>query len=359
MGGVTGVHTRGGDMSSEDMDELLEKFDTRDMAGYTRRFVDDFEQAVNSELVIQKDIDWTGVLCLGMGGSGAGGMYLSTLADHSGGIPFVVWRDYGLPSWWGPDWLIIATSYSGNTEETLDGVREALDSGGTVIGISSGGELEKLISDNDNCLYLPVPGGQMPRSAFGHLFGTQLATCWEIGIIEKPSSEEISSMITRLRSLSVDSDISGGNGLVISVAESMLGKQIGIITPTVLSSAGRRFSNQLNENSDIFARPSELPEMNHNEIVAWASSESTAHSLIYFSCDDIHPRIRSRMNWMLENIENNNSWIIDCEGESLLERLLYVSHISDWISIALALLQGVDPSEMGSIVDLKTHLSTI
>ena len=346
-------------MSSEDMDQLLEKLDLQDMAGYTRRFIDDFEQAVNSKLDIQKDIDWTGVLCLGMGGSGAGGMYLSTLADHSGGIPFVVWRDYGLPSWWGPDWLIIATSYSGNTEETLDGVREALESGGTVIGISSGGELEKIISDNDDCLYLSVPGGQMPRSAFGHLFGMQLATCWEIGIIEKPRVKELSSMIERLRSLSIDSDISGGNGLVTSVAESMLGKQIGIITPTVLSSAGRRFTNQLNENSDVFARSSELPEMNHNEIVAWASSESNEHSLIYFSCNEIHPRIRSRMNWMLENIENNNSWIIDCEGESLLERLLYASHISDWISISLALLQGVDPSEMGSITDLKVHLSTI
>jgi hypothetical protein len=65
------------------------------------------------------------------------------------------------------------------------------------------------------------------------------------------------------------------------------------------------------------------------------------------------------MNWMLENIDNDSSWIIDCEGESLLERLLYASHISDWISVALALLQGVDPSEMSSIVNLKSHLSKI
>ena len=346
-------------MNSEDMQGLLEKYDSRDMAGYTRRFIDDFENAVSSDLEIPKDVDWTGVVCLGMGGSGAGGMYLSTLADHSGGIPFVVWRDYGLPSWWGPDWLIIATSYSGNTEETLDGVNEALESGGTVIGISSGGELEKILSDNDECLHLIVPGGQMPRSAFGLLFGTQLSICWALGILEKPSAEDISSMIIRLRSVSVDSDVCGGNGLVVNVAQSMLGKQVGIITPTILSSAGHRFANQLNENSDTFARPTELPEMNHNEIVAWASAESDQHSLIYFSCDDINPRVRSRMNWMFEEIENDNSWIIDCEGESLVERLLYASHISDWISIALALLKGVDPSEMGSIDSLKSYLSKI
>ena len=346
-------------MSSEDMNQLLEKLDRQDMAGYTRRFIDDFEEAINCKINIDKDIDWTGVLCLGMGGSGAGGMFLSSLSNHSGGIPFVVWRDYGLPSWWGPDWLIIATSYSGNTEETLDGVNEALESGGTVIGISSGGELERIISSHKDCLHLSVPGGQMPRSAFGHLFGMQLAICWRLGIIEKPRIEELSSMIERLRSLSKDSDVSGGDRLVTSVAESMLEKQIGIITPTVLSPAGHRFANQLNENSEIFARPSELPEMNHNEIVAWSSSESNEHSLIYFSCSDLHPRVSSRMNWMLENIDTNNSWIIDCEGESLLERLLYATHISDWISIALALLQGVDPSEMSSIVDLKAHLSSI
>ena len=286
-------------------------------------------------------------------------MFLSTLADNSGGLPFVVWRDYGLPSWWGPEWLVIATSYSGNTEETISGVREVLDSGGTVIGISSGGEMKEILSNSDGSLFVSVPGGQMPRSAFGHLFGTQLSVCWSLGIMEKPSGKEINDMIQRLRSSSIEFDISGGNGLVVTMAESMLDNQIGIIAPTMLISAARRFANQLNENSDVFARPSELPEMNHNEIVAWASTNDSQHSIIYFSCEGIHPRISSRMNWMLENIENHNSWIIDCEGESLLERLLYASHISDWISIALALLRGVDPSEMASIDELKSYISKI
>ena len=166
-------------------------------------------------------------------------------------------------------------------------------------------------------------------------------------------------MLKRLRSSSTDFDISGGNGLVVSVAKSMINRQMGIIAPTILIPAARRFANQLNENSNVFARPSELPEMNHNEIVAWSSANENEHSLIYFSCENINSRVHSRMNWMLENIDNDSSWIIDCEGESLLERLLYASHISDWISIALALLKGVDPSEMSSIVNLKSHLSKI
>ena len=346
-------------MKDRDLQKIADELDSQDLIGFTRNFIDDFETSISRVIDIDSDQDWAGVLCLGMGGSGAGGMFLSTLADNSGGLPFVVWRDYGLPSWWGPEWLVIATSYSGNTEETISGVREVLDSGGTVIGISSGGEMKEILSNSDGSLFVSVPGGQMPRSAFGHLFGTQLSVCWSLGIMEKPSGKEINDMIQRLRSSSIEFDISGGNGLVVTMAESMLDNQIGIIAPTMLISAARRFANQLNENSDVFARPSELPEMNHNEIVAWASTNDSQHSIIYFSCEGIHPRVSSRMNWMLENIENHNSWIIDCEGESLLERLLYASHISDWISIALALLRGVDPSEMASIDKLKSYISKI
>ena len=346
-------------MKDRDLQKIADELDSQDMIGFTRKFIDDFETSISRVIDIDSDQDWAGVLCLGMGGSGAGGMFLSTLADNSGGLPFVVWRDYGLPSWWGPEWLVIATSYSGNTEETISGIQEALDSGGTVIGISSGGEMKEILSNSNGSLFISVPGGQMPRSAFGHLFGTQLSVCWSLGIMEKPSSKEINDMIQRLRSSSIEFDISGGNGLVVKMAESMLDNQIGIIAPTILISAARRFANQLNENSDVFARPSELPEMNHNEIVAWASNNDSQHSIIYFSCEGIHPRVSSRMNWMLENIENHNSWIIDCEGESLLERLLYASHISDWISIALALLRGVDPSEMASINELKSYISKI
>ena len=346
-------------MKDRDLLKIADELDSQNMIGFTRKFIDDFEISISRDIDIDSDQDWAGVLCLGMGGSGAGGMFLSTLADNSGGLPFVVWRDYGLPSWWGPEWLVIATSYSGNTEETISGVQEVLDSGGTVIGISSGGEMKEILSNSDDSLFISVPGGQMPRSAFGHLFGTQLSVCWSLGIMEKPSNKEINDMIQRLRSSSIEFDISGGNGLVVTMAESMLDNQIGIIAPTILTSAASRFANQLNENSDVFARPSELPEMNHNEIVAWASNNDSQHSIIYFSCEGIHPRVSSRMNWMLENIENHNSWIIDCEGESLLERLLYASHISDWISIALALLRGVDPSEMASINELKSYISKI
>ncbi len=346
-------------MSEPNFEELLSELDRRNMAGFTRKFVDDLSAAMSTELDMLEDSDWNGVLCLGMGGSGAGGLFLRALSDDSGGLPFVVWTDYGVPSWWGPEWLVIATSYSGNTEETLDGVREVISAGGTVVGICSGGELEGILSGDDNSVCLNVPSGQMPRSAFGHIFGTQLSACWELGILPRPSSEELSSMLDRLTHASLESDLSDNSGMAATLSRSIVGSEIGIVAPTCLGPAAYRFSCQLNENSAMFAGVTDVPEMNHNEIVAWTSKTASNRALLLFSCEDLHPRTSARIEWMLKEIESYPSWVIECEGESLLERLLYAAHVTDWVSIGLAVLTGEDPSEMPAIESLKAHLASI
>ena len=345
-------------MDEHDIPSLLAEHDAGDMAGFTRRFVDDLEAAMSMDAGIEADSDWSGVICLGMGGSGAGGRFLKSLADSEGGLPFVVWSDYGLPSWWGPDWLVLATSYSGDTEETLDGVRMALESGGTVIGVSSGGQLSEMLEDGDECALLSVPPGQAPRSAFGHIFGAQLAASWALGLLPSPSADEISEMLGRLRAASSRADLVGGDSMSDTMARSMLDREIGIASPSELAPAGYRFACQVNENSDGFANSSDVPEMNHNEIVAWAS-EGSSRALVALTCEGVHPRTHARMAWMLDNIESEVVWRIECEGESLLERLLYAAHVTDWVSIAMALAKGKDPSEMAAIDSLKAHLASI
>ena len=345
-------------MAEHDISSLLAELDGGDMAGFTRRFVDNLEAAMSMDAGIEADSDWSGVICLGIGGSGAGGRFLKSLADSEGGLPFVVWSDYGLPSWWGPDWLVLATSYSGDTEETLDGVRMALESGGTVIGVSSGGQLSEILEDSDECVLLPVPAGQAPRSAFGHIFGAQLAASWALGLLSSPNTDEISEMLGRLRAASSRADLVGGDGMSETMARSMLDREIGIASPSELAPAGYRFTCQVNENSDGFANSSDVPEMNHNEIVAWAS-EGSSRALVALTCEGMHPRTHARMAWMLDNIESEVVWRIECEGESLLERLLYAAHVTDWVSIAMALAKGVDPSDMDAIDSLKAHLASI
>ena len=345
-------------MSESVMADLLSQLDSGDMAGYARSFVDDFEAAIRHETGLSPDSDWSGVICLGMGGSGAGGRFLKSITDSEGGIPFVVWSDYGLPSWWGPEWLVLATSYSGNTEETLDGVREALESGGSVIAVSSGGQLSDLATGSDDATLMEVPGGQMPRSAFGHILGSQMAVCWDMGLLPRPNEDELSAMLKRLRQASSEADPIGGDAMWEIMAKSLVGREIGSISPSELSPAGYRFACQINENANGFATPSDVPEMNHNEIVAWCS-EGQSRAMIVLTCEGIHPRSQARLQWVMDNVENQVSWRIECEGESVLEHLLYAAHVTDWVSIMLAVLKEQDPSDMAPIDSLKAFLSSV
>jgi len=99
--------------------------------------------------------------------------------------------------------------------------------------------------------------------------------------------------------------------------------------------------------------------MNHNEIVAWFSESPGNRALLIMSSEGIHERTESRISWIEDNLSTKNVWRIECEGESLLERLIYAAHLSDWISIALALLRGVNPTSMEPIPQLKEYLSDI
>ena len=153
-------------------------------------------------------------------------------------------------------------------------------------------------------------------------------------------------------------DIVGGDGKVAAMANGMSERDIAIVSASEMASVGVRFTNQLNENSERFSRPVQLPEMNHNEIVAW-DRNSSSQALLYIASPHTHPRVRARISWMMENLEAGDSWLLDCEGDSLLESLLTAAHITDWVSIALAMINGIDPSEMTAIKGLKTYLSTI
>jgi len=165
--------------------------------------------------------------------------------------------------------------------------------------------------------------------------------------------------LDRLSKTSKEADLVNEQGSAAILSRSLHDKEIGIVAPNCLLPAAYRFSCQLNENAAKFARATGIPEMNHNEIVAWFGEGVSNQSFLVISCDDLHPRINARIDWMLKSIKACPVWRIECEGESLLERLLYAAHISDWISIGLAVLSGEDPSEMEPIDSLKAHLNSI
>ena len=217
------------DEDSIDIENLLSTLDSQGMAGFTQAFFTDFEKgmdAVNPEHLpwlpeLQKQT-WNGVLCLGMGGSAAGGDFLSTLSSHTGETPFITHRDYTIPSWWNPSWLVLATSHSGNTEETVHATETALKQGATVIVIATGGMLAGLCELYENCYLIPSIGGQPPRTAFGHLFSRQLACMQHLGILPRQSEEEYGAMMLRLHYASDANDFRKEEGSdILALAQAL------------------------------------------------------------------------------------------------------------------------------------------
>ncbi len=342
------------------IEDLAKTLDLSDMIGWTSKFPHALRSALTQDLGLDIEADWSGILCLGVGGSGAGGMLLSDISNQEGGLPFVSWKDYGLPSWWGPDWLILATSYSGNTEETLHGVTLAIQEGGTVIGISSGGKLEEILEGQESSIWINVPGGQPPRSAMGHILGTQLNICWTMGLLPSVGEQEIEKMLQRFEKSSKMLDIIHGDGEIVNIAKQIHQNRIQIMAAPSLGTIGYRCRTQFNENSGILATSSILPELHHNEIVAWGDEQATTGvHLIIFVWNGMDERIGIRTEWTLETLSNIPTTILECQGESLAECILHGAHMSDWLSIALALLRGKDPTSIGPINDLKEHLSRI
>ncbi len=348
---------------------LAAALDKEDMIGFTRSFVDDIRngrELVNRELLPwldELDTGWSGVLCLGMGGSAAGGDFLSALSDDAGSIPIRCHRGYDLPNWWTPDWLILATSYSGNTEETLEACNQAILQGATMVVISSGGELAGMCELSDKVHLISCPSGQPPRSAFGHIFSRQLSLLVEIGILQTEISEQ---SLRRLQDAVDDNDIiEHPEGDVASLALNLMQNPIAILGPEELMPAMNRFKNQLNENSSRFARIGAFPEMNHNESVAWGGvgedqdPDAKQQALMILSWDGIHPRVRHRMDWFVSNCPTDLAWKIHGDGESLLESLLHICIMTDWLTIALGLLHGKNPSAIEPIISLKEFLSQI
>ena len=352
---------------------LIKDLDSEDMLSYLRKFPRDLENWLVRENY--EDFSWTnkivsrawkGIICLGMGGSAAGGMFLSSLANQNGSHPVYVWNKYGLPHWWDPEWLVIASSYSGNTEETLDGVEKALAEGGTVVAITSGGILTGICEVNDNANIIHVEAGQPPRSAFGKIFGAMLSFCWHVGLLQKPKNFDLMDMLERIGKWVHECDIwENERNDVILLATTIEDKSISIISGPELEPVAYRMKCQFNENSARFARIGTMPEMSHNELVSWGGLRHEAdpsvdeQAVLILNWDGEKSSNKKHIEWFVNNLRSDSAWSLKGEGVSLLEVMLHHCVMMDWLSCSIAFIRGKNPSEIEPIVGLKEFLNDV
>jgi glucose/mannose-6-phosphate isomerase len=302
----------------------------------------------------------SGLVVCGMGGSAIGAdLVLACLPGLP--IPVAVVRGYGLPLWVGSDTLVIAVSYSGDTEEALACAREALQRGCAPICIASGGALSALAADRGLPL-LTIPAGGQPRASLGYLSMPLLATLEAAGLCAD-SSADVDETVRLLRA---------GNEAFGPQAESetnaarqlarLLHEKLAVVYGAGLTvPAARRWKGQINENAKAPAFWNELPELDHNELLGWTSLPRVAAATLAVFLDDTQgdARLLRRARLTATELEARGVIVerVVTRGTSRLARLFSLVQLGDYASFYLALLYGVDPTPVGAIEDFKAKLA--
>ncbi len=312
------------------------------------------------------------ILC-GMGGSAiAGDLIQPLLAD--GRISLTVWRDYGLPHWAGPGDLVLCSSYSGDTEETLSGAHEAGLRGCDRLAITSGGSLAALASAEGFSAVI-LPGGLPPRASLGLGLGTLVRCLGRLGLVTDGDTSlvQASETLERYRdarsspvaadggdteSISADPE---GNPSAAELAEILVGKVPVIYTVGAEAHAtGMRLKAQLNENSKTPACLAQFPELNHNDLVGWSldSSDRGRFVLLILRGKDDNDRISRRVELTRQLLADEFPEIheITSSAPGALDRILSLVQYGDYLSCHLARLKNVDPLPVDRITSLKEAL---
>lgn len=293
------------------------------------------------------------VIC-GMGGSGIGGTIASQIVYNTCNLPIICCKSYQLPAFANKDTLVIASSYSGNTEETISCIQQAGIKGCEVVVLTSGGVLLD-IAKQKGYNFIQIPSGQPPRSAFGFSFPQLFFILNHYGIIDSNYEAEFLS----------SADLIEKNQKEIlktaeKIAHQLKGKIPVIYAETFYSGAAVRFRQQLNENSKTLCWHHSIPEMNHNELVGWDIGYQFIAPVFLIGGDESDRNTyRIDINKEIIGPQVDEIIMIKAKGQNRIERTLYLINICDWVSLFLAELNDADPELIKNIVFLKGKLSEI
>lgn len=340
---------------------LVEQHDTQGMWDLLAGFPNQWDEATKMTAEIELEID-PGIvnnICIaGMGGSALGGDLLRAYSYDTCPVPVRVCRGYELPGWVREDTLLIASSHSGNTEETLQALQSAGRRGAQRIAVTSDGEL-LVNATKEEFDYIRIPGGMPARAALAYIFIAQFRIFQELGYLEAGDTELDETELLLTEQCNLLSQLEDNEALTLA-------EEINDTLPLIYSNStfmdpvNQRWRCQLEENSKTLAYSNQFPELNHNEIVGW---ERIAHltgrlSVIMLVDQEDDPRIQKRMQITRDLIEGQPASItvLRSRGRSKLARMFSLIQLADWTSYYLAVINGVDPTPTALIDLFKSRL---
>ncbi len=303
---------------------------------------------------------------LGIGGSAIAGDLLQSFFRNSelNHVEIIVNRNYFPLYKIEPDTNVIVSSYSGNTEETLEAFSIAKKYTNNIIGITSGGKLMNLLQ-SEGLPFIKLPQGYQPRAAIGYSFFSLLLIIWK----SYASSEMFSNLISKLilleklmeKKSKIYTEISPNN-IALDFAKRLFCKMPVIYAcEETLYPVAIRFKAQIQENAKCLAFASPIPEMNHNEINSFLNPEQIVKNVkvIVLKDRNDHPRNQKRIDAMCSILKSNvEIEMIESKEEELLLRMFDLLYFFDWVSFYLAILYKTDPTPIPVISKLKNLLQT-
>jgi len=302
------------------------------------------------------------IVLAGLGGSAIGGDVVRSAFGEQLRVPFVVSRDYRLPAFVGPRSVVIVSSYSGNTEETIGSYHQARNAGARIACIASGGELATL-AEADRMPLIRIPGGLPPRAALGYSSMSLLGCLASLHQLADPAPAVNETVrLLRLRCRRYATDTPERRNPAKKLARALRGRIPAIYAASgLLEAAAVRWRGQFAENAKNLAFHHLLPEMNHNELVGWNLPAPALRRLGVILLRDRaeHPQVQRRFTLSVRILRKKSNVVrqVWSEGDSRLARLFSVICLGDFVSLYLAALNAVDPTPVTVIEELKAQLA--
>jgi glucose/mannose-6-phosphate isomerase len=343
--------------------ERMNQIDTQDMIGFINRLPDQLEDAweLGKTLPQPNPEGIDQVIVVGLGGSAIGADLLAAYAEPYLSVPFIVQRSYTLPAWAaGDNTLVICSSHSGNTEETLSGFEQAVERGCQVMAITTGGKLAEKAAEAGAVLW-QFDFDSQPRAAVGYSFGLLLAVVSRLGLIPDPSAE-LAEAVEAMKAQQADllPEIDVPRNPAKRLAGQLIGRWVTIWGTGFLAPVARRWKTQINETANSQASFEILPEANHNALQGIDQPEGQfgASMNLFLWANQVHPRnlLRGKLTKQLFMVEGQNTDFYKAAGESRLANMWTALHFGDYLSYYLAISYGVKPTPVEMLASFKEQM---
>ncbi len=350
-------------MNNLDDFKLFYQLDTQNMLGEINGLSAQLELAwdLGNQYPLPEVRDIRQVVVAGMGGSAIGADLLGAYYEPIGRVPYFVLRDYTLPAWAkSKNTLVIASSHSGNTEETLSVVEQAMEADCSVAVLCTGGKLAELAEANRIPLWRFQHAGQ-PRAAVGYSFGLLLAMLSRLGLLPDPSSElEDAIQQMRMQQRSLLADVPVVSNPAKRLAGQLINRWVVVMGSGILAPVARRWKGQISEVAKAWAQFEFLPEADHNTLAGIENPEALLSQtmVIFLRASLDHPQniLRSdltRQTFMLAGLGTD---YFEAKGQTRIAQMWTTLHFGDYVSYYLAMAYGVDPTPVPAIESFKIAL---